>query len=46
RLMLDPFTLMLTSTNARDYQALEDKMMLGMNVTDAINSVLQIRSVA
>ena len=46
RLMLDPFTLMLTSTNARDYQALEDKMMLGMNVTDAINSVLQISSVA
>ncbi|KJV76213.1 putative conjugative transfer protein [Rickettsia hoogstraalii str. RCCE3] len=35
--MLDPFTLMLTSTNARDYRALEDRMNGGMSVTDAIN---------
>ncbi|KJV71857.1 conjugative transfer TraC domain protein, partial [Orientia tsutsugamushi str. UT76] len=26
RLMIDPFTLLLTSTNARDYQAIEDHM--------------------
>ncbi|WP_103896859.1 TraC family protein [Rickettsia fournieri] len=43
RLMLDPFTLMLTSTNARDYQAIEDRMIAGMSVTDAINNILDER---
>ncbi|HJD66744.1 MAG TPA: conjugal transfer protein TraC, partial [Rickettsia endosymbiont of Bembidion nr. Transversale] len=43
RLMLDPFTLMLTSTNARDYRALEDRMNGGMSVTDAINNILDER---
>lgn len=43
RLMLDPFTLMLTSTNARDYRALEDRMIAGMSVTDAINNILEER---
>ncbi|AFC69981.1 conjugal transfer protein traC [Rickettsia amblyommatis] len=46
KLMLDPFTLMLTSTNARDYKALEDRMKGGMNVTDAINSVIEERGLA
>lgn len=43
RLMIDPFTLLLTSTNARDYQAIEDRMAKGMGVTDAINDVLKER---
>ncbi|QCS24397.1 conjugal transfer protein TraC [Rickettsia parkeri] len=46
RLMLDPFTLMLTSTNARDYQAIEDRMIRGMSVTDAINNILAERGLA
>ncbi len=40
RLMIDPFTLLLTSTNARDYQAIEDRMAKGISVTEAINDVL------
>ena len=43
RLMIDPFTLLLTSTNARDYQAIEDKMNLGMSVSEAINNILHER---
>lgn len=41
RLMIDPFTMLLTSTNARDYQAIEDRLAKGMSVTEAINDVLQ-----
>ncbi|QES95914.1 TraC family protein [Orientia tsutsugamushi] len=41
RLMIDPFTLLLTSTNARDYQAIEDHMAKGMNVSEAINHVIK-----
>ncbi|WP_407690033.1 hypothetical protein [Rickettsia tamurae] len=44
--MLDPFTLMLTSTNARDYQVIEDRMIAGMSVTDAINNILEERRLA
>ncbi|WP_371253352.1 conjugal transfer protein [Orientia tsutsugamushi] len=40
-LMIDPFTLLLTSTNARDYQAIEDYMANGMNVSKAINHVIR-----
>ncbi len=45
RLMIDPFTLLLTSTNARDYQAIEDKMSKGMSVSEAINNILNERRV-
>jgi conjugal transfer ATP-binding protein TraC len=43
RLRMDPFTLLLTSTNARDYQALEDRIQKGMSVTEAIDEVLRER---
>lgn len=43
RLMLDPFTLLLTSTNAEDYQALESRMNRGMSVAQSIEDVLQER---
>ncbi|KJW07598.1 putative conjugative transfer protein [Orientia tsutsugamushi str. UT144] len=45
RLMIDPFTLLLTSTNARDYQAIEDHMAKGMNVSEAMKSILIDREV-
>ncbi|KJV70800.1 ftsK/SpoIIIE family protein [Orientia tsutsugamushi str. TA763] len=45
RLMIDPFTLLLTSTNARDYQAIEDHMAKGMNVSEAINYVIRERKI-
>ncbi|CAM79382.1 conjugative transfer protein [Orientia tsutsugamushi str. Boryong] len=44
-LMIDPFTLLLTSTNARDYQAIEDYMAKGMNVSEAINHVIREREI-
>ncbi len=43
RLILDPFTSLLTSTNAEDYQALEERTARGMPVTDAIRDVLKAR---
>ena len=43
RLMMDPFTLLLTSTNAEDYQALEDRMEKGMSALAAIEDVLKER---
>ncbi|KJV51044.1 putative conjugative transfer protein [Orientia tsutsugamushi str. Gilliam] len=43
--MIDPFTLLLTSTNARDYQAIEDHMAKGMNVSEAINYVIRERKI-
>jgi conjugal transfer ATP-binding protein TraC len=45
RLLIDPFTLLLTSTNARDYQAIEDRMSKGMSVSEAINNILNERRV-
>ncbi|WP_410522411.1 conjugal transfer protein [Orientia tsutsugamushi] len=45
RLMIDPFTLLLTSTNARDYQAIEDYTAKGMNVSEAINYVIRERKI-
>ena len=44
RLMLDPFTLLLTSTNAEDYQALEERTKRGMSIAEAVNDVLEQRS--
>jgi conjugal transfer ATP-binding protein TraC len=43
RLMLDPFTKILTSTNAEDYQALEDRIAKGMDIATAINEILDKR---
>ena len=43
RLRLDPFTLLLTSTNAEDYQALEEKTSQGMTISNAIEAVLKER---
>lgn len=40
---LDPFTLLLCSTNAADYQALEEKTQSGMSVADAVAAVLEER---
>lgn len=45
RLMLDPFTLLLTSTNPEDYHALETRMNKGMTVVQAINDVLKERGI-
>lgn len=46
RLIIDPFTALLTSTNARDVQALDDKMEQGLSVPDAINEILRMRGLA
>lgn len=46
RLKLDPFTLLLTSTNAEDYQALEDLCAQGLGVVEAIETVLQKRGLS
>ena len=43
RLMLDPFSKLLTSTNARDYQALEDEMSKGFSAAQSIERVLEFR---
>jgi len=43
RLIMDPFTLLLTSTNAEDYQALEERMERGMSVVESIEDVLKLR---
>jgi conjugal transfer ATP-binding protein TraC len=43
RLMLDPFTKLLTSTNAEDYQALENKVNRGMSIPAAIEDILSTR---
>ncbi|KJV54859.1 putative conjugative transfer protein TraC [Orientia chuto str. Dubai] len=43
RLMIDPFTLLLTSTNAKDYQVIEDHMAMG--VSESINDILQERGI-
>ena len=46
RLMLDPFTRLLYSTNAEDYQELQETIDRGLNTVDAINYVLQKRGMA
>ena len=43
RLRLDPFTLLLTSTNADDYRAIEERIQRGMSVTGAIEDILKSR---
>ncbi len=45
RLRIDPFTLLLTSTNAKDMQELDELMAKGVSVNDAINQVLQQRGI-
>jgi conjugal transfer ATP-binding protein TraC len=45
RLMLDPFTLLLTSTNAEDYDALESRVKNGMSASAAIEDVLKARGI-
>lgn len=46
RLMLDPFTRLLYSTNAEDYQDLQEMIDSGVCVVDAINQLLQNRGQA
>jgi conjugal transfer ATP-binding protein TraC len=46
RLMLDPFTMLLTSTNAEDYQALETRIANGMSLTSSIEEILKLRGLA
>lgn len=43
RLRLDPFTLLLTSTNAEDFQLLEDLTKEGLAPQEAIEQVLKMR---
>ena len=43
RLRLDPFSALLTSTNAADFSAINEKTAAGMSTADAIESVLQER---
>lgn len=45
RLMLDPFTLLLTSTNAEDFAEMEKRTVNGMSVADAIEDILQARGI-
>jgi conjugal transfer ATP-binding protein TraC len=43
RLMLDPFTRLLTSTNAEDFQALEDCMNKGLSAIESVERILKSR---
>jgi len=44
RLLIDPFTLMLMSTNPTDKQQIADKREQGLSLTQAINSILEGRA--
>jgi conjugal transfer ATP-binding protein TraC len=46
RLRLDPFTLLMTSTNARDYEEIEAKTNAGMPLEKAIQEILAERGQA
>jgi conjugal transfer ATP-binding protein TraC len=46
RLILDPYSLMLYSTLPADFNAMEEKMATGMDVSSAIKSVLADRGVS
>jgi len=41
RLIVDPFSMLLYSTNAKDRARIDAKMNTGMNVFQAINSIIQ-----
>lgn len=45
RLFVDPFTVLLYSSKDEDYQAIKSYRKSGLNVTDAINSVLRDRGI-
>lgn len=45
-LRLDPFTLLLMSTNPTDKAAILEKREAGLSLTDAVNSILEERGVA
>lgn len=44
RLMLDPFSLLLYSTKAEDFVAVQTKVQLGLSIVDAIDEVLKERA--
>ena len=46
RLRVDPFTLLLASTNAGDHAALEAKANQGMPLAQAVEAILQERGQA
>ena len=43
RLVLDPYSLLLASTRAEDFNAIHAKTSAGMNVDEAIRAVLKER---
>lgn len=43
RLMLDPFSLLLLSTDASEYQAIENRLNKGMGLTASIEDILKAR---
>ncbi|WP_341756991.1 MULTISPECIES: TraC family protein [unclassified Candidatus Tisiphia] len=45
RLMIDPFNLLLLSTDANEYQQVEQRMERGMNLTASIEDILKERGV-
>jgi conjugal transfer ATP-binding protein TraC len=46
RLYMDPFSLLMMSTNPTDKTALAEKAGLGLNLVDSITAVLQERGLA
>lgn len=45
RLMLDPFTLLLTSTNGDDVNEVSIRIKNGMSISEAISDILRIRGI-
>jgi conjugal transfer ATP-binding protein TraC len=46
RLIVDPYSLLLFSSRAEDFNAINDKRATGLSVPQAIDAVLQDRSVS
>lgn len=46
RLYIDPFSLLMMSTDANDYQAIENRLEGGMGLTEAIEDILRGRLAA
>ena len=46
RLVLDPYSLLLASTRAEDFNAVRDKVRAGMSMDEAIKAVLAERGIA
>jgi conjugal transfer ATP-binding protein TraC len=46
RLVLDPYSLLLASTRAEDFNAIREKTGAGLNVDEAIRAVLKERGLA